>query len=67
MVAPCNNREFSCSTAADFDLLFALRRELVRTYAVTVYAYALGTPDRVTTLHPSYLAVSPHAFPPMER
>jgi len=41
VVARCNNREFSFTTAEDFDLLIAHLRELVRTYEITLYAYAL--------------------------
>jgi REP element-mobilizing transposase RayT len=41
VVARCNNREFYFTTAEDFDLLLAHLHELVRTYEVTVYAYAL--------------------------
>ena len=41
VVARCNNREFYFTSAEDFDCLLAHLRELVRTYEVTVYAYAL--------------------------
>ncbi len=41
VVARCNNREFSFTTAEDFALLLAHVRELVRTYEVTLYAYTL--------------------------
>jgi putative transposase len=41
VVARCNNREFYFTTAEDFDVLLAHLRELIRTYAVTVYAYTL--------------------------
>ena len=41
VVARCNNREFYFTTANDFELLLAHLRELVRTYAVRVYAYTL--------------------------
>jgi len=41
VVARCNNREFYFTTADDFDCLLAHLRKLVRTYAVTVYAYTL--------------------------
>jgi hypothetical protein len=67
VVTRCNNREFYFTAAADFELLVSHLRELVRTYEVTVYpwsscaAYALGTPNRGLTFHPSYLALSPYA------
>jgi putative transposase len=41
VVARCNNREFSFTTAEDFDLLLAHLRELVRTYEITLYASTL--------------------------
>ena len=41
VVGRCNNREFSFTTAEDFDLLLAHLRELVRTYEITLYAYTL--------------------------
>ena len=41
VVARCNNREFYFTAAADFELLVAHLRELVRTYEVTLYAYTL--------------------------
>jgi hypothetical protein len=41
VVARCNNREFYFTTTEDFDCLLAYLRELVRTYAVTLYAYTL--------------------------
>ncbi len=41
VVARCNYRECSFTTAEDFDLLLAHLRELVQTYEVTVYAYTL--------------------------
>ena len=39
VVTRCNNREFYVTAAADFEVLVSHLRELVRTYAVTVYAY----------------------------
>jgi putative transposase len=41
VVARCNNREFYFTTPADFEVLLAHLRELVRTYEVTLYAYTL--------------------------
>ncbi len=41
MVARCNNREFYFTTPADFEVLLAHLREMLRTYAVTLYAYTL--------------------------
>ena len=41
VVTRCKNREFYVTAAADFEVLVAHLRELVRTYAVTVYAYTL--------------------------
>ncbi len=41
VVARCNNREFSFTTAEDFALLLAHLREMRRTYEVTLYAYTL--------------------------
>lgn len=128
VVARCNNREFYFTTPADFEVLLAHLREMIRTYALTLYActlisnhlhlllqapkldalgrplrwlmtetaktfhrlrgrrghfwerryraylgddpatypwsscaaYALGTPSRLITFHPSYLALSPY-------
>jgi putative transposase len=40
-VARGNNREFYFTTAEDCDVQLAHLRELIRTYAVTVYAYTL--------------------------
>ncbi len=41
VVARCNNREFSVTTADDFNLLLAHLREVIQTYEITVYAYTL--------------------------
>ena len=41
VVARCNNREFSFTTPADFEVLLAHLREMLRTYAVPLYAYTL--------------------------
>lgn len=41
VVARCNNRELSFTTAEDFELLLAHLREMVRTYGVKLYAYTL--------------------------
>ena len=41
VVARCNNREFSFTTAADFEVLLAHLREWILTYELTVYAYTL--------------------------
>jgi putative transposase len=41
VVARCNNRAFYFTTAEDFEILLAHLQELVRTYAVTMYAYTL--------------------------
>lgn len=41
VVARCNNREFSVTTPADFEVLLTHLREMRRTYDVTVYAYTL--------------------------
>ncbi len=41
VVARCNNREFSLTTADDFQVLLAHLREMSRTYDVPLYAYTL--------------------------
>jgi putative transposase len=41
VVARCNNREFYFTSAQDCELLLAHLHAMVRTYAVTVYAYTL--------------------------
>ena len=41
VVARCNNREFYFTTPADFEVLLAHMQEMIRTYAVTLYAYTL--------------------------
>jgi putative transposase len=41
VVARCNNREFSVTTPEDFEVLLAHLREMIRTYDITLYAYAL--------------------------
>ena len=53
VVARCNNREFSFSTADDFALLLVHLRELVWTYEVTVYAY-LGLSRSATVRQRQY-------------
>jgi putative transposase len=41
VVARCNNREFYVTTPEDFEVLLAHLREMIRTYDITLYAYAL--------------------------
>jgi len=69
VVARCNNRECSFTTPADFAVLLAHLRALVRTYDGTLYAYTrmsnhvplvLQAPNPLTTFHPSYLGFSPY-------
>ena len=67
VVARCNNREFSFTTPGDFEVLLdrnPVRAGLVEDPATDPWsscaAYALGTPSRLITFHPSYLALSPY-------
>lgn len=65
MVARCNNRGCYVPAAEGFDRLFAYVRELVRTYAITVYAYGPGGTDeklesgprRIKELRPNWCPV----------